>query len=182
MLPASGATKTVESLSLQQQQQQQLDANSRWQYEKGCWEAFHGRDNATARFYKERRSGSAAKGGMLLLIFVQNVLNFYVKSLFLHSCLQPAAVCLHLSNTTLGTIMSFAACSCGAEHLFISLVFISLVYLWYYTVCVETACVANMVEKQLALVLSTGRLCPDCLCLFCGRQDQHPRRTDTALL
>ena len=41
-------------------QQQQADGTTgKWQYEKGCWEAFHARDNATARFYKERRSGCA---------------------------------------------------------------------------------------------------------------------------
>ena len=54
----SGGSTTAASLPLRQQQQQQ-QANSRWQYEKGCWEAFHARDNATARFYKERRLVSA---------------------------------------------------------------------------------------------------------------------------
>ena len=38
------------------QQQQANGTAEKWQYEKGCWEAFHARDNATARFYKERRS------------------------------------------------------------------------------------------------------------------------------
>ena len=60
-VPDPEASQTVESLPLQQQQQQQQQqAISSWQYEKGCWEAFHARDNATARFYKERRSVSAA--------------------------------------------------------------------------------------------------------------------------
>ena len=37
--------------------QEQLNNNSSsWHANKGCWEAFHARDNATARFYKERRS------------------------------------------------------------------------------------------------------------------------------
>lgn len=26
-----------------------------WQYDSSCWESFHAKDNATARFYKERR-------------------------------------------------------------------------------------------------------------------------------
>ncbi|KAL0035798.1 hypothetical protein WJX77_003039 [Trebouxia sp. C0004] len=39
----------------QQQQQQQQNDYIRPEYDKGCWEAFHARDNATARFYKERR-------------------------------------------------------------------------------------------------------------------------------
>ncbi|KAL3133398.1 hypothetical protein ABBQ38_007267 [Trebouxia sp. C0009 RCD-2024] len=52
--PDSGGETTAACLPLHQQQQQQQAASS-WQYEKGCWEAFHARDNATARFYKERR-------------------------------------------------------------------------------------------------------------------------------
>ncbi len=39
----------------QQQQQQQNEYSIHPEYDKGCWEAFHARDNATARFYKERR-------------------------------------------------------------------------------------------------------------------------------
>lgn len=27
----------------------------KWQYDSSCWESFHAKDNATARFYKERR-------------------------------------------------------------------------------------------------------------------------------
>ena len=42
--------------ALGQQQRQQSKGSTEWQYNKGCWEAFHARDNATARFYKERRS------------------------------------------------------------------------------------------------------------------------------
>ena len=47
----------------QQRQARENDESSNWQYDKGCWEAFHARDNATARFYKERRS-PAAHGAM----------------------------------------------------------------------------------------------------------------------
>ena len=32
-----------------------LDTGRQWQYDSSCWESFHARDNATARFYKERR-------------------------------------------------------------------------------------------------------------------------------
>ena len=39
----------------QQQQQQHNEYSIHPEYDKGCWEAFHARDNATARFYKERR-------------------------------------------------------------------------------------------------------------------------------
>ena len=47
--------------SLGQQQQQQSQDRGEWQYKKGCWEAFHARDNATARFYKERRSACSSR-------------------------------------------------------------------------------------------------------------------------
>lgn len=66
LLPDLGARTAADSLPLpkqqkqKQQQQQQQQAVSSWQYEKGCWEAFHARDNATARFYKERRLVFAA--------------------------------------------------------------------------------------------------------------------------
>ena len=43
------------NLPQQQQQQQQNECSISPEYDKGCWEAFHARDNATARFYKERR-------------------------------------------------------------------------------------------------------------------------------
>ena len=32
-----------------------LDTDRQWKYDSSCWESFHARDNATARFYKERR-------------------------------------------------------------------------------------------------------------------------------
>lgn len=77
--PDSEAGQTIGSSPLQQQQL----ANSSWQYDKGCWEAFHARDNATARFYKERRSISAA---LLTILTCQlshmYVLTFHVKSLY----------------------------------------------------------------------------------------------------
>lgn len=47
--------ETCQQKQHQQDQQQAGDDLSRQQYDKGCWEAFHARDNATARFYKERR-------------------------------------------------------------------------------------------------------------------------------
>ena len=53
MMADIGASTTADSFPMQH-------ASSSWQYEKGCWEAFHARDNATARFYKERRSVSVA--------------------------------------------------------------------------------------------------------------------------
>ena len=48
------ASKHVDT-DLPQQQQQQNEHSIHPEYDKGCWEAFHARDNATARFYKERR-------------------------------------------------------------------------------------------------------------------------------
>jgi hypothetical protein len=49
------AATPVDTNLPQQQQQQQNEHSIHPEYDKGCWEAFHARDNATARFYKERR-------------------------------------------------------------------------------------------------------------------------------
>ena len=52
------STPGVSSTLALQQQQQVTGTAAGWRYAKGCWEAFHARDNATARFYKERRSAT----------------------------------------------------------------------------------------------------------------------------
>ena len=71
----------------QQRQAQGNDESSNWQYDKGCWEAFHARDNATARFYKERRS-PAAHGAMK------------------HSCSVALAAFVCTSRLSTGLILS----------------------------------------------------------------------------
>lgn len=133
MQPASGVTKTVESLFLQQQQQQEV--NSSWQYEKGCWEAFHARDNATARFYKERRSGSAAS---------------LVHARFLLGVARFGARCADLICKQ--SVVAQLPSSCGsAEHMLIPLVVNCFACFWCYVVCIETAFAPTLVKMQLAL-------------------------------
>lgn len=135
VLPASGASKTVKGLTLQEQQQQQEEVNSSWQYEKGCWEAFHARDNATARFYKERRSGSASLVHARILLAVA------------HSGVRCAEVVCKQS------VVAQLLGSCGsAEHMLIPLVVNCFACCWCYVVCIETPSAQTWSKMQLALV------------------------------
>lgn len=80
--PDSGGETTAACLPLHQQQQQQQAASS-WQYEKGCWEAFHARDNATARFYKERR---LVCGTQPVLVRIRHARHSLCRHVLIDSC------------------------------------------------------------------------------------------------
>ena len=54
-VPAVNGSEAGNDVTTEGHEAVHIAGPEKWQYDSRCWESFHARDNATARFYKERR-------------------------------------------------------------------------------------------------------------------------------